>query len=230
MSRVVVALNFSQAAPTATLFAETIAAALRHEARTLTVGPGIADDVVQIADLPDELERIDASMLIVEIADTRQINTCLQACRTLRIPYLLVRPNQKPVFASVAVPVTFLPEDKEKAPFAAAFGRFFGAKLTIFKPKDYGTRAIKNIEAMTTLFKSFDLEYDIVQARKGSDGVEREAARWAQTQADLVIVSASREYGLDDILFGSKELRIAKQCTVPLLLINPRGDLYALCD
>ena len=88
MSRVVVALEFGQAAPTATLFAETIAAALRHEARTLTVGPGIADDVVQIADLPDELERIDASMLIVETADTRQINTCLQACRTLRIPYL----------------------------------------------------------------------------------------------------------------------------------------------
>lgn len=230
MSRVVVALEIDQAAPTALLFAETIAAALRHEARTLAVGQHTTCNALSLADLPDELERIDASMLVVEVDGARRINTCLQACRTLRIPYLLVRPNQQPAFAHVAVPVTFLPEDKEKAPFAAAFGRFFAAKLTIFKPKDYGTRAIKNIDAMTTLFDSFALKYNIVQARKGSDGVEREAARWAQTQADLVMVSASREYGLDDILFGSKEYRIAKQCTVPLLLINPRGDLYALCD
>ncbi|MGN0186654.1 MAG: hypothetical protein ACI392_02785 [Paludibacteraceae bacterium] len=230
MSRVVVTLEIGRAAPTAVRFAETIAAALKHDVRTLNVGGDTVRNASKLADLLDELERLDASMLVMEVDGARQINTCLQACRTLRIPYLLVRPNQTPHFDTVAVPVTFLPEDKEKAPFAAAFGRFFAAKLTIFKPKDYGTRALKNIDAMTTLFDSFQLQYDIVQARKGSDGVEREAARWAQTQADLVIVSASREYGLDDILFGCKEYKIAKQCNVPLLLINPRGDLYALCD
>lgn len=60
--------------------------------------------------------------------------------------------------------------------------------------------------------------------------MEREAAAWAQQNADLTIVSASREYGLDDLIFGSKERKILEKTTQPMLLVNPRGDLYALCD
>jgi len=32
------------------------------------------------------------------------------------------------------------------------------------------------------------------------------------------------------MLFGSKERKIIARVNVPILLINPRGDLYALCD
>ena len=69
------------------------------------------------------------------------------------------------------------------------------------------------------------------KAVKDSSGVEREAANWAAGgEAGLVLVSASREYGLDDLLFGSKERKILTRINVPILLINPRGDLYTLCD
>jgi len=46
----------------------------------------------------------------------------------------------------------------------------------------------------------------------------------------MIIVSASRDYGLDDILFGPKEYHVVKKSDIPVLLVNPRGDLYALCD
>ena len=36
--------------------------------------------------------------------------------------------------------------------------------------------------------------------------------------------------GLDDIIFGPKERKIIKNIDIPTMLINPRGDLYALCD
>ena len=49
-------------------------------------------------------------------------------------------------------------------------------------------------------------------------------------QAGMIIVSASRDYGLDDILFGPKEYHVVKKSDIPVLLVNPRGDLYALCD
>lgn len=230
MSRVVVALTMTETAATAMHFAEAVAAALQHDVRCLRLGDTTTADTVRAVDLADELERIDASMVVAEIAQRRDIQPYLNACRNLRVPYLFVRSGNEPKFSTVALPVTFLPEEKEKGPFAAAFGRFFHAKLVIFRPKDYGTRAARNIEAMKTLFDSFSLDYEEVNARKDSDGVEREAAVWAQQNADLTIVSASREYGLDDLIFGSKERKILEKTTQPVLLVNPRGDLYALCD
>lgn len=231
MSRVVVALTMNgKAGDTAMRFAEAVAAALRHEVRHLHLGGETAGDSVRSADLADELERIDASMLVAEIAQKRDIQPYLNACRDLRVPYLFVRSGNEPRFGTVALPVTFLPEEKEKGPFAAAFGRFFHSKLVIFRPKDYGTRAAHNIDAMKTLFDSFSIDYEEVRARKDSDGVEREAAAWAQQNADLTIIAASREYGLDDLIFGSKERKILEKSALPVLLVNPRGDLYALCD
>ena len=47
--------------------------------------------------------------------------------------------------------------------------------------------------------------------------------------ADIAIITASREYGLDDIIFGPKELHIIKKSEIPLMVLNPRGDLYVLC-
>lgn len=230
MNRVVVALTMNENGATAMRFAEAVAVALQHDVRHMRLGSETAGDTVRSADFADELERIDASMVVAEITQRRDIQPYLNACRNLRVPYLFVRSGNTPKFDTVALPVTFLPEEKEKGPFAAAFGRFFHAKLVIFRPKDYGTRAARNIDAMKTLFDSFSLDYEEISARKDSDGVEREAAIWAQQNADLTIVAASREYGLDDLIFGSKERKILEKTTQPVLLVNPRGDLYALCD
>jgi nucleotide-binding universal stress UspA family protein len=53
--------------------------------------------------------------------------------------------------------------------------------------------------------------------------------RQEELQADLLMISASRDYGIDDIIFGPKEEKIVKKSTIPVMVINPRKDLYALC-
>nr|MBP7369599.1 universal stress protein [Paludibacteraceae bacterium] len=68
-------------------------------------------------------------------------------------------------------------------------------------------------------------------AQSDSFKIDKEAIEKAvEMGAGLVIISASRDYGLDDILFGPKELHLIRKSPVPLLLVNPRSDLYALCD
>ncbi|HLP04447.1 MAG TPA: hypothetical protein VK152_03360, partial [Paludibacter sp.] len=81
------------------------------------------------------------------------------------------------------------------------------------------------------LFDLFDFKYTLDKAAKDSFRVEMEAVDMADYErAGLAIVSASRDYGLDDMLFGPKEFHVIKRSRVPVLLVNPRGDLYALCD
>lgn len=231
MKRPVVVLQYDLTEQTSLAFGEQLAAGFNYDLHSLTIGDKTEDNVVRLGDVADVLEQLDASLLVVELTNKLSVQTYLDAFRALRIPYLFVRAGQKPNFEKVALPISFLIEDKEKGPFAAAFGRFFKSQLIIFQPKDYGTKALQNIDAIKTLLDSFQLNYEVRKAFKDSNGVEREAANWAASgEAGLVLVSASREYGLDDLLFGSKERKMITRTNVPVMLINPRGDLYTLCD
>ena len=231
MKRPVVVLQYDLTEQTSLAFGEQLAAGFNYDLHSLTIGDKTEDNVVRLGDVADVVEQLDASLLVVELTNKLSVQTYLDAFRALRIPYLFVRAGQKPNFEKVALPISFLIEDKEKGPFAAAFGRFFKSQLIIFQPKDYGTKALQNIDAIKTLLDSFQLNYEVRKASKDSNGVEREAASWAASgEAGLVLVSASREYGLDDLLFGSKERKMITNTNVPIMLINPRGDLYTLCD
>lgn len=231
MKRPVVVLQYDLTEQTSLAFGEQLAAGFNYDLHSLTIGDKTEDNVVRLGDVADVVEQLDASLLVVELTNKLSVQTYLDAFRALRIPYLFVRAGQKPNFEKVALPISFLIEDKEKGPFAAAFGRFFKSQLVIFQPKDYGTKALQNIDAIKTLLDSFQLHYEVRKASKDSNGVEREAANWAASgEAGLVLVSASREYGLDDLLFGSKERKMITRTNVPIMLINPRGDLYTLCD
>jgi nucleotide-binding universal stress UspA family protein len=131
----------------------------------------------------------------------------------------------------VVLPIGFLEEELEKAQFAAAFGRFCDSEIKMLLANDYGSKAATNAEKMKDLFDKFDFKYSLDKAKKDSFKVEAESIQVAENeQAGIIIVSASRDYGLDDILFGPKEYHVVKKSPVPVLLINPRGDLYALCD
>ena len=231
MKRPVVVLQYDLTEQTSLAFGEQLAAGFNYDLHSLTIGDKTEDNVVRLGDVADVVEQLDASLLVVELTSKLSVQTYLDAFRALRIPYLFVRAGQKPNFEKVALPISFLIEDKEKGPFAAAFGRFLKSQLVIFQPKDYGTKALQNIDAIKTLLDSFQLNYEVRKASKDSNGVEREAANWAASgEAGLVLVSASREYGLDDLLFGSKERKMITRTNVPIMLINPRGDLYTLCD
>lgn len=177
-------------------------------------------------------EELDASFLFIQLSDSTFIRKHLKACRELRIPYVLF----KDAFAEmdltkVILPIGFLEEELEKAQFAAAFGRFCKSEIKMLLANDYGSKAATNAQRMQSLFDKFDFKYTLEKATNDSFKVEKEAIQVAiNEQAGMIIVSASRDYGLDDIIFGPKEFHVVKKSCVPILLVNPRGDLYALCD
>ncbi len=179
-------------------------------------------------------DEADVSFLFIQLIENKSkaIRYNLNRCRDLRIPYVLYKDSFPALnLEKVLLPINFLEEEVEKAQFASAFGRFCKSEVNMLLANDYGSKAAKNAERMKQLFDKFDFVYTLEKAEKDSFKVEMEAVNISETkQTGLIIVSASRDYGLDDILFGPKESHVVKKSTVPVLLVNPRGDLYALCD
>ena len=84
---------------------------------------------------------------------------------------------------------------------------------------------------MKELFGKFNLNFNQEKAQSDSFKLDKEAVKAArENDYGIVIISASRDYGLDDLLFGPKEYHLIHRSDVPLLIVNPRGDLYTLCD
>ena len=190
---------------------------------------------------PDALSRLneicnslEVSFLYIQLtnASFSHVRNNLKACRELRIPYLFHK-DSSPVInmEKVLVPVNFLIEEIEKAQFAAAFGRFCNSAVTLLQANDYGSKAAANVAKIKSVFDKFDFEYQVVKGGKDSFKIEFNALTWAEmNKCGLIIASASREYGLDDVIFGPKELHLIRKTNTPLMLINPRADLYTLCD
>lgn len=171
------------------------------------------------------------------------IQQVLNECRELRTPYTVITPSMREPSAlrRILVPVTRLEEETYKAEICTYLARKTGAHIILLQANDYGSRAKQNVGRMVTHIEKISqqqtaqnlqpISYEVVVARKDSSKVNREAAeRQRDFVADLILLTASREYGLDDILFGPQERRVIQRALVPVMLVNPRDDLFSLCD
>ena len=185
-------------------------------------------------DFTEFMEEYEQRAVIFELDGNGRYRNCkkaLKLCRQLRIPYYFVKPEQKIDYKRVLVPVGFLVEEREKGVFSSGMGRFFQSEILLMTANDYGSRAKENTKGIKTLLDKFSIKYTDIEAKKNSFKVEIEAVKRAEElNAGLLLISASREYGMDDIIFGPKEQKVIGKSTVPVMVINPRKDLYALCD
>ncbi len=184
---------------------------------------------------------------LIECAnDKRTIQKHLNECREERRPYVFVTStmNVKPL-NRLLVPVSMLEEETYKAEICTYLARKTGAHIILLQANDYGSHARNNVNRIVTHIKAVNerlsaersvsdngpISYEICMARKDSFHLTQEAAeRQRDFRHDLLILTASRDYGLDDILFGPPERKAIQKALVPVMLVNPREDLFSLCD
>lgn len=168
----------------------------------------------------------------------RSVLDILRDCREERRPYLIKTATMRSkLLHRILVPVSRLEEETYKAEICTYLARKTGAHLILLQANDYGSRAKQNVGRIATRIKKVSestgnpISYEIVMAQKDSDHLMREAAeRQRDFQSDLIVLTASREYGLDDLVFGPEEYHAIRHAQVPVLLVNPREDLFSLCD
>ena len=169
---------------------------------------------------------------------SRIIQRHLNECRDERRPYVFVTPTMtvKPL-RRLLVPVSMLEEETYKAEICTYLARKTGAHIILLQANDYGSHARQNVNRIITHIEKVaeksgeEISYEVVPAKKDSFKLTQEASeRQRDFQHDLLILTASRDYGLDDILFGPPERKAIQRALVPVMLINPREDLFSLCD
>lgn len=170
-------------------------------------------------------------------ATHRDIQRTLDACREERRPYVLVTPKTQGLpsnVQSILVPVSMLEEEVYKAEICTYLARKTGAHLILLRANDYGSKAQQNIQRIISHIQTISQRTDIAisyeerVAKGDSFHIHKELPSHASVS--LILLTASREYGVDDWLFGPPEQYVIRHSSVPVMLVNPRADLFSLCD
>ena len=144
--------------------------------------------------------------------------------------------------SSILVPVTMLEEEVYKAEICTYLARKTGAHLILLRANDYGSKAKRNTQRIITHIQTIaertgeTITYEERVAKGDSFHIHKELHTYTSlpfregTGVGLIILTASREYGLDDWLFGPPEQYVIRHSHVPVMLVNPRADLFSLCD
>ena len=182
----------------------------------------------------------------------RNIQQVLDACREERRPYVVIKDNcsaqqsccsevqNGSTLSSILVPVTMLEEEVYKAEICTYLARKTGAHLILLRANDYGSKAKRNTQRIIIHIQTISertgipISYEERVAKGDSFHIHKEIVgdqvmRQLGDQA-MILLTASREYGLDDWLFGPPEQYVIRKSEVPVMLVNPRADLFSLCD
>lgn len=148
-----------------------------------------------------------------------------------KIPYIVVQ--DKPIrgkIEKVLLPIDYTKESKEKINWLSYLSRFFKPTVYLVTPPtsdDRKLRLIKNnLQFAKQILddKEIYFEHHVCQGNKDfADAFLDEAKKF---DVDMLMIMLPKDFGLTDVLFGSKEQEvIANKYKIPVMCINPRDDL-----
>lgn len=190
------------------------------------------DPVKAIHPLVDEQE------VILIIARQALYRKWSRAVRHSPVPFLFVNEKQTTIsdYKKVILPIDLRKESKDAILWASYFARFHHSGINAIaardKMKENKKSVQKNILWLKKLFSTFNLGIKVFKGQTNSLKIQFEALDLAkQSDADLLIVLGSSYVSVIDRLIGLPEKKIVKNAgLLPVLLINPRKDIYHLCD
>lgn len=156
-----------------------------------------------------------------------------------KVAYLLAQepPKDYPsVVGKVGFTLDFKKESKDKLIWASYFPRFFGSKLYVlsynYTDEFLRNKWYSNVKFMDKMYANLGVTYekaDLGKPKMFLDVVALQAA--TQLGIGLLISTTTAEKDVFEYFIGVQEQRtIANEYKIPILFLNPRDDLYVLCD
>ncbi|MBR5029383.1 MAG: hypothetical protein IKX51_09195 [Bacteroidales bacterium] len=156
-----------------------------------------------------------------------------------KVAYLLAQEppsDYASVVGKVAFALDFKKESKDKLIWASYFPRFFGSQLWVlsynYTDEFLRNKWYSNMKFMDKMYKNLQVTYqkaDLGKPKSFIDVVALDVAR--QLGIGLLICTTTAEKDVMEYFIGVQEERtIVNEHKIPILFLNPRDDLYVLCD
>ncbi len=189
-------------------------------------------------------ELLNAVLLVcccnVESKDKKEANhpqTLLRNLSSSRIAYLVCSPDSKPqAFEKVVLSLNNLTESKEKTLWASYFGRFANSDIVLYyrryKDEYYQKQLNLNIAFARKMFKQFAIETQTMHSQDTKTKLDLQTLQYAEREnCDLIICQTTKNKTFVDSITGLDEVKVLKQINkIPILFLNPREDLFVLCE
>ena len=157
--------------------------------------------------------------------------------RNLRVPLIVVHDimPRKTIYSNIILPLDFNRESKEKSAWAGHISTLNKSKVRIlirkYKDAYFAASLRNNIVLVKKLYENLGVDYEIVIEPNIKVDIDKYAVEYAWlNNADLLVIMATKDVAVDDLLLGLKEKKIVdNKYKLPVMLINPRDDLYLPC-
>ncbi|MCK9163369.1 MAG: hypothetical protein WCR29_00785 [Bacteroidales bacterium] len=155
-----------------------------------------------------------------------------------RVAYFIVDQNQKePLsFDKAILTINNMRESKEKVLWGSYFGRFSESEIIVYyhnyKDEFHRHQLHYNIKFLMKMFDNFKINYKLKLSSNPKTYVDYQAIDYArEIGAGLVICQTTKDKDWTNSIFGLKELKtIENNLDIPILFVNPRNDLFILCE
>lgn len=157
-----------------------------------------------------------------------------------KIAYLTVQAisPEGEAFGDVALRIDYLKESKEKLIWSSYFARFNKSRLHVLH-ENYRDAGLKNKYGNNMLFlqkfyASVCIGYEEHVIPSVANFQDMSAVKYAAENGyglAICLTTDTRERDILDWFIGAQEYRVVRnKYKLPILFLNPRDDLYVLCD
>ena len=169
----------------------------------------------------------------------KKIRPLLQCFSESRVAYCIAHSpvNDTESLKKIALSIDFERQSKEKVLWANYFGRFFQSTIECFhynyKDEFLRKRFGDNQAFVSKMLSSFQVPFHFIEISRGKRwDLETDAlAKAVSSDAGLYISIATEGKNVFSYFSGTSEEKLLMfNSNMPILFLNPRKDLYVLCD
>lgn len=139
-------------------------------------------------------------------------------------------------YDDVAMVVDFKKESKDKFIWSSYFPRFVGSRMHVlyldYKDQFLHSKWYANMQQIHKLYTGLEVSFQPHIINSKSTFPDTESLRFANEHGyGMLICVTTKERDTLEFFIGTQELRtITNKYRIPILFLNPREDLYVMCD
>lgn len=204
-------------------------------------GQSFINTSILVRHIPKEkvaLTLADEEEAIIIIAAASAFSTVRSTLQASPVPFLFIEEKTpwQNMFRKIITPVDLRSQIRDVLLWTIYFTKYFHAESIVIGASDKSPDNRSQVKAHLNAFKKsalkFNLNHKIYRGSKNSLYVQYEALDYARAgEAGLLVLLGSSVITPLEWIFGIPEKKIIRKAgNLPVLIINPAREVYALCE